>query len=62
VLKSPPVWGGEEEDGLLGLVGDRDGDAFFADFLVPGLYTEEPVVRWRVGGSAQKGCDEEVMD
>ncbi len=54
--------GGEEEDGLLGLVGDGDGDAFFADFFVPGLDPGEPVVGRRVGGAAEEGGDEEVVD
>ena len=53
---------GEEEDDLLGLVGDGDGDALFADFFVPGLDAEEPVVGGRVGGAAEEGGDEEVVD
>ncbi len=53
---------GEEEDGLLGLVGNGDGDALFADLFVPGLDAEEPVVGGRVGGAAEEGGDEEVVD
>ena len=54
--------GCEEEDGLLGFVGDGDGDAFLADVFAPGFDFEEPVVRRRVGGSAEEGDDEEVVD
>ncbi len=53
---------GEEEDDLLGLVGHGDGDALFADLFVPGLDTEEPVVGGRVGGAAEEGGDEKVVD
>ena len=53
---------GEEEDGLLGFVGNRDGDAFFADLFVPGLDAEEPVVRGRVGGAAQEDRYQKVVD
>ena len=52
----------EEKDGLLGLGGNGNGDAFFADFFVPGFDAGEPLVGWRVGGAAEKGGDEEVMD
>ena len=55
-------FGGEEEDDLLGLVGDGDGDALFADLFVPGLDLGEPVVGGRVGGAAEEGGDEEVVD
>ena len=55
-------FGGEEEDGLLGLAGYGDGDALFADLFVPGFDADEPVVgRW-VGRAAQEGRDEEVVD
>ncbi len=53
---------GEEEDGLLGLFGDGYADAFFADLGVPGFDAGEPVVGGWVGGSAEEGGDEEVMD
>ena len=39
--------GGEEEDDLLGLVGDGDADAFFADLAVPGF---DPVNQLSGGG------------
>ena len=55
------LWG-EEEDDLLGLVGHGDGYALFADLFVPGLDTEEPVVGGRVGGAAEEGGDEKVVD
>ena len=55
-------FGREEEDDLLGFVGDGDGDALFADFFVPGLDLGEPVVGGRVGGAAEEGGDEEVVD
>ncbi len=55
-------FGCEEEDDLLGLVGDGDSDALFADFFVPGLDVEEPVVGGRVGGAAEEGGNEEVVD
>ncbi len=55
-------FGGEEEDDLLGFGGHGDGDAFFADFFVPGLDLGEPVVGGRVGGAAEEGGDEEVVD
>ena len=55
-------FGGEEEDDLLGLGGDGDGDALFADFFVPGLDLGEPVVGGRVGGAAEEGGYEEVVD
>ncbi len=55
-------FGCEEEDDLLGFVGDGDGDALFADFFVPGLDLGEPVVGRRVGGAAKEGGDEEVVD
>ena len=54
--------GREEEDDLLGLGGDGDGDALFADLLVPGLDLGEPVIGGRVGGAAQEGADEEVVN
>jgi hypothetical protein len=54
--------GGEEEDGLLGLVGNGDFDALLVDFLVPGLDADEPVVGRRVGGPAEEGDDEEVAN
>ena len=53
---------GEEEDDLLGLVGHGDGDALFADLFVPGLDAEEPVVGGRVGGAAEEGSYEKVVD
>ena len=52
----------EKEDDLLGLVRNRDGDALFADFFIPGLDLGEPVVGGRVGGAAEEGGDEEVVD
>ena len=51
----------QKEDGLLRLVRDRDGDAFFANFFVPGFYAKEPVIGRRVGGAAKKGSDEQVV-
>ncbi len=54
--------GGEEEDDLLGFGGDGDGNAFVADFLVPGLDLGEPVIGGRVGGAAEEGGDEEIAD
>jgi len=55
-------FGREEENGLLGFVGDGDEGALFADFFVPGLDADEPVVGGRVGGAAEEDADEEVMD
>jgi len=53
---------GEEEDDLLGLGGDGDGNALFANLLVPGLNFGKPVVGGRVGGAAEEGGDQEVAD
>ncbi len=53
---------GEEEDDLLGLGGNGDGDALFANVFVPGLDLGEPVVGGRVGGAAEEGGYEEVVD
>ena len=55
-------FGGEEEDGLLGLGGDGDDDALFADAALPGFDADEPGVGGRVGGAAEEGGDEEVVD
>ena len=54
--------GREEEDGLLGLFGYGDGDALVTDFFVPGLDLGEPVVGGRVGGAAEEGGNEKVVD
>ena len=52
----------EEEDDLLGLGWDGDGDAFFADLFLPGFDAGEPFIgRW-VGGAAEEGGDEEIFD
>src|SRR5262249_20810820 len=53
---------GKEEDGLLRLGGNSDGDAFFAHLLVPGLDSGEPVGGRGIGGSAEEDSDEEVVD
>ena len=52
----------EEEDGLLGLLGDGDEDALFAHVLLPGLDAREPVLGRRVGVAAEEDADEEVLD
>ena len=52
----------EEEDGLLGLLGHGDEDAFLADVLLPGLDACEPVLGRRVGVAAEEDADEEVFD
>ncbi len=55
-------FGSEKEDDLLGLIGDGDGDALFANLLVPGLDLEEPVVWRRIRGTAQEGRDEKIVN
>ena len=62
VLKSPPVSGARKRMACWASFGDGDADAFFADLVVPGLDAGEPVVGGRVGGAAEEGGDEEVMD
>jgi len=54
-------FGGEEEDGLLGFGRNGDEGAFVADFLVPGLDTDEPIVGWGIGGAAEEDADEQVV-
>jgi len=53
---------GEEEDGLLGFVGDGDFDAFVTDGLGPGGDFDEPVIGGWVGGATQEDGYEEVVD
>ena len=55
-------FGGHEEHCLLGFGGNGDERTFFADFLVPGFYAEEPVIRWGIGGAAEKDTDEEIVN
>jgi hypothetical protein len=52
----------QEEDDLLSLAWNRDGDAFFANFFVPGLDIEKPVVRWRIGSAAEEGGYQEIVN
>ena len=55
-------FGRKKEDNLLGFLRNDDRDAFVADLLVPGLNFSEPAVGRRVGGTAEEGRDEKVMD
>ena len=47
-------FGGHEEHGLLGFIGDCNENAFFADLFFPGVDAEEPAVGRGVGGAARK--------
>ena len=54
-------FGSEEEEGLLGLVGNGDGDSLVG-FVIPGLDLGEPLVgRW-VGAAAKERDDEQKVD
>jgi len=60
--RTAPGLGREEEYDLLGLERDRNRDALFANFFVPGLDFGEPVVGGRVSRATQKGRYQKVMD
>jgi hypothetical protein len=55
-------FGGEEEDRLLGFIGDGDGYALLDGAAIPGFYAGKPVVRRRVRRAAKEGEDKEEMD
>jgi len=54
--------GRHKEYDLLRFVGDGDEGALFADFFIPGFDADEPAIGRGVGGAAEEGADEEVVD
>ncbi len=51
----------EEEQSLLGMLGNGNNNAFFAYLPRPCFGFCEPVVRWRIGGSLKKCNDQQVV-
>ena len=55
-----PSLGRDEDERLLGLIGDGDGGPF-RSLLVPCVNFSKPVVGWFIGGAAEEGDDEQEV-
>ena len=51
----------EEDEGLLGLIGNGNEYALFARLAAPGFDAGKPLRRGRVGGAAQEGDDQDEV-